>query len=91
MEERHLHNGVNTCSQTAFAGDFGRINHVETRFLLIQNSLNFLRQTCPDFIHTVRGIKQEYTARFQALGHLILIDKLQLVTTNKIGLRHQIR
>ena len=86
MEEGHLHNGVNSRCQTAFAGDFGRINHVETGFLLIQYRLNFLWQTTPDFIHTLWRIKQEDTAWFQALGHLILIDKLQLVTANKIGL-----
>ena len=86
MEECHLHNGVNTRCQTAFASDFGRINHVETGLLLIQYCLNFLRQTRPDFIHVVRSIEQEDTAWFQAFGHLILIDKLQLVTANKIGL-----
>ena len=91
MEECHLHHGVNTRSQTALARDFGRINHIETGFLLIQDRLNFLRQTRPDFIHAVRGIEQENTARLQTLGHLIFIDKLQLMAADKISLRYQIR
>ena len=90
MEEGHLHHGINTCRQSAFAGDFSRVNHKEPRFFLVQHRLNFLRQTCPDFICVVRRIEQENTAWFQTFRHLILINKLQLVAADKISLRHQV-
>ena len=76
MEERHLHYGVNTRGESAFTGNFRRVNHVEARFFLIQYGLHFLRQPRPDFISTVRRIEQENTAGLQALCHLVFINKL---------------
>ena len=91
MEEGHLHNGINTRSQATFAGNFCGVDHVETGFFLVQHRLNFLRQAPPDFVCAVRRIEEENTAGLQALGHLVFIDKLQLVAANKISLRNKIR
>ena len=90
MEEGHLHHGVDTCRQATFAGNFGGVNHKEAGFFLVQHRLHFLRQPRPDFINAVRGVNQENTARFQALRHLIFIDKLQLVAADKICLRNKV-
>ena len=90
MEKRHLHNGVDARAEAALAGDFGRVNDIKPRFFLIQRGLDFLRQARPDFLGAVWGIEQENTARLKTLNHLILVDKLQLVTANEIGLRNQI-
>ncbi|SPX67246.1 Uncharacterised protein [Leclercia adecarboxylata] len=91
MEKRHLHDGVDTRRQATFAGNFRRINDIEFRLFLVQHRLHFLRQPPPDFIDAVRGVKQENAPRLQALGHLVFVDKLQLVATDEIGLRHQVR
>ena len=91
MEKGHLHNGVDTRPQAAFTGDFCRVDDIKTRFFLIEGGLDFLWQTGPDFIGAVGRIKQENTAGLQTFRHLIFIDKLQLVTADKVGLRNQIR
>ena len=88
MEEGHLHNGIDTRGKATFAGNFRRVNHIETGFFLVQHRLHFLRQARPDFIRAVWRIQEENTARLQALGHLVLINELQLVTANKISLRN---
>ena len=90
MEEGHLHHGINARPEATFAGDLRRVDHVKTRFFLIQGSLHFLRQAGPDFIGAVRRVEQENAAGLQPLGHLVFIDKLQLVAANEIGLRNQI-
>ncbi|MNC33826.1 hypothetical protein D3C75_822350 [compost metagenome] len=90
MEERHLHDGVDTRTQLAFTGDFRRIHHEETRFFLVQHRLNFLRQSVPHFIRAIRRVEQENAAGFQAFGHLIFVDKLQLVAADKISFINQV-
>jgi hypothetical protein len=59
--------------------------------LLVQHGLDFLRQSIPDFVRIVRRIEQENAAGFQALRHLVFINKLQLMAANEIRLRNQIR
>ena len=91
MEERHLHHGINARAEAALAGDFRRVDHVKTRFFLIQGGLDFLGQAGPDLIGAVRRVEQENAAGLQPLGHLVFIDKLQLVAADEISLRNQIR
>ena len=90
MEKGHLHHGVDARAQPAFAGNFCRVDDIKTGVFLPEHRLHFLRQTRPHLIRAVRRVEQENTARFQALCHLIFVDKLQLVTADKIGLRYQI-
>ena len=90
MEKGHLHYSVDTRAQTTFAGNFRRVNDIKTGVFLPEHRLHFLRQTRPHLIRAVRRVEQENTARFQALCHLVFVDKLQLVTADKIGLRYQI-
>ncbi len=90
MEEGHLHNGINTRGQATFAGNFRRVNHVEAGFFLIKHRLNLLRQARPDLLCAVWSIQEKNTAGFQALSHLVFIDKLQLVAANKVSLRNKI-
>ncbi len=91
MEKGHLHHGINARPEAAFAGDLCRVDHVKTRFFLIQGGLDFLGQAGPDLIGAVRRVEQENAAGLQPLGHLVFIDKLQLVTADEISLRNQIR
>ncbi|MNL61581.1 hypothetical protein D3C87_1855270 [compost metagenome] len=86
MEECHLHYGIDTRRQTAFAGNFCSVDSKQTRLLLVQYGLNFLRQTGPHFVGVVRRVNQENPAGFQAFSHLIFIDKLQLVAADEISL-----
>ena len=86
MEEGHLHDGINTRCKPALTRNFCRVDHKEAGFFLIKNRLHFLRQARPDFICAVRRIEQENTARFEAFGHLVFIDKLQLMAADKICL-----
>jgi hypothetical protein len=83
---KKAHDGVNTRGKTAFAGYFRRVDDEEAGSLLIQHRLYFLRQTRPDFVRAVRRVDQENTAGLKALGHLVFVDKLQLVTADKICL-----
>ncbi len=91
MEKGHLHHGINARPEAAFAGDLCRVDHVKTRFFLIQCGLDFLGQAGPDLIGAVRRVEQENAAGLQPLGHLVFIDKLQLVAADEISLRNQIR
>ncbi|CCK07164.1 hypothetical protein BN128_1075 [Cronobacter sakazakii 696] len=91
MEKRHLHHGVDARAELAFAGDFRGVHHEDARVFVIQHRLDFLRQLMPDFIRRVGRVNQKNTAGFQALGHLIFIDKLQLMAADKIRLAYQIR
>ena len=86
MEEGHLHNRVDTRGQSTFAGNFRCVNDVEMGLLLVQHGLDFLRQSIPHFVRIVRGIEQENAAGFQALRHLVFINKLQLMAANEIRL-----
>ncbi|SAH62959.1 Uncharacterised protein [Enterobacter hormaechei] len=90
VEERHLHNRIDTRRQAAFAGDLRGVNDIQARLFLVKHCLDFLGQACPDLVGAVRGVDQENTAGLQALGHLIFINELELVTANKIRLRNQV-
>lgn len=74
----------------AFAGDLRGVNDIQARLFLVKHRLHFLGQACPDLVGAVRGVDQENTAGLQALGHLIFINELELVTANKIRLRNQV-
>ncbi len=43
MEKGHLHHGINARPEAAFAGDLCRVDHVKTRFFLIQGGLGLPR------------------------------------------------
>ncbi len=90
MEKGHLHHGINARPEAAFAGDLCRVDHVKRAFL-IQGGPDFLGQAGPDLIGAVRRVEQENAAGLQPLGHLVFIDKLQLVAADEISLRNQIR
>ena len=64
MEKGHLHHGINARPEAAFAGDLCRVDHVKTRFFLIQGGLDFLGQAGPDLNGAVRRVEQENAARF---------------------------
>ncbi len=90
MEKRHLHHRVDTRAQLAFAGDFLGVDDIEPCLFLVQYRLHILRQSIPHLFGAVRCVEQENAAGFQPLGHLVFIDKLQLVAADEIGFIHQI-
>ncbi|MND94186.1 hypothetical protein D3C80_863960 [compost metagenome] len=90
MEKRHLHYGVDTCTEPAFTRQFRRVDDIEACLTLLQDGLHFLRQPRPGLFGTIGSIEQENAAGFQALRHLVSIDKLQLVAADKVGATHQI-
>ncbi len=90
MEKGHLHHGINARPEAAFAGDLCRVDHVKTLFL-IQGGTDFWGRRDQTSSALYGVLSRENAAGLQPLGHLVFIDKLQLVAADEISLRNQIR
>ncbi len=92
MEKGHLHHGINARPEAAFAGDLCRIDHVKTRFFLIQGGLDFLGRRDQTSSALYGVLSRKMPPGLQPLGHLVFHpSKLQLVAADEISLRNQIR
>ena len=90
LEERRLHDGVRTRTQTQFGGDLRGVDDIEVDLVLGEEDLHVVGQRRAGGLGVVHRVQQERTAGLQALQHVVLVNVRGNVAGHEVGGGHQI-